>query len=112
MAVTVDGLPGGLNQFGRPVHAFDGITSAREFAGVSACSTAGIEKGCAWKNAPLNQPGGDRVALLTNRAVDQQIERPCVLTVKRTAGLLGHGNPQTVHRRRRPGYAATKSFCQ
>jgi hypothetical protein len=43
VAVTADGLPGCLDQLGRSVDAFHGITSAREFAGVSACSTAGIE---------------------------------------------------------------------
>ena len=31
MAATVDGLLSGLDQFGRPVHAFNGIASAREF---------------------------------------------------------------------------------
>jgi hypothetical protein len=92
---TSEGLPGGPDQFGRPVDAFDGITSAREFAGISACSTAAIEKHCARKDTPLTQPGDDRGALLTDRTVDQEIERPRV-TVKRTAGLLGDGNARTV----------------
>src|SRR5678816_1301225 len=92
MAVTSGGLPGGLDQFGRPVYAFNGITSAREFARISACSTAGIKKRCARKDAPLTEPGSDRGALLTDRTVDQQIECPRVLTVKRATGLLGHGS--------------------
>jgi hypothetical protein len=41
--VTADRLPGDLDQLGGLVHAFDGIPAAREFARVSACSTAGIE---------------------------------------------------------------------
>ena len=80
--MTANGLPGGLDQFGRPVDAFNGITSARELAGISACSTAGIKKRCARTDAPLTEPGGDRGVLLTDRRVDQQIERPRVLTVK------------------------------
>ena len=80
--MTADGLSGGLDQFGRPVDAFNGITSAREFASISACSTAGIKQRCARKDAPLTEPGSDRGALLTDRTVDQQIERPRVLTVK------------------------------
>ena len=94
MAVTADGLPGGLDQFGRSVYAFNGIASAHEFASISACSTAGIKKRCARKDAPLTEPGSDRGALLTDRTVDQQIERPRVLTVKRATRLLGHGSPQ------------------
>ena len=71
MAVTAGGLPGGLDQFGRPVYALNGITSAREFASISACSTAGIKKRRAGKDAPLTEPGSDRNALLTDRTVDQ-----------------------------------------
>ena len=78
--MTAGGLPGGLDQFGRPVYAFNGITSARQFASISACSTAGIKKRCARKDATLTKPGGDRGALLTDRTVAQQIERPRVLT--------------------------------
>jgi hypothetical protein len=33
--VTADRLPGGLDQFGQPIDAFKGITSAREFASIS-----------------------------------------------------------------------------
>ena len=93
--MTADGLPGGLDQFG-PVYAFNGITSAREFVSISACSTAGIKKRCARKDAPLTEPSGDRGTLLTDRTVNQQIERPRVLTVKRAPGLLGHGSHTTV----------------
>src|SRR4029078_612976 len=93
MAVTADGLPGGLDQLGRLVHAFDGISAARAFAGVSSCPTAGIEQRRARKDAPLNQPGCDRCALLTDRTIDQQIERPRVLAVKGTAGSRCHGIP-------------------
>ena len=94
--MTADGLPGHLDQFGRAVYAFKGVTSAREFASISACSTAGIKKRCPRKDAPLTEPGGDRGARLTDRTVDQQIERPRVFTVKRATGVLGHGCPQTV----------------
>src|SRR5262245_31214301 len=97
MAKTADGLTGGFDEFGRPVHAFNGITSARELAGISACSTAGIENGCARKDAPLTQPGGDRGAILTDGTVDQQIEGPRVLTVKRATGSLGHRKPHQLY---------------
>ena len=62
--MTADGLPGGLDQFGQLVDAFNGITSAREFASISACSTPGIKKRSARKDAPLTEPGSDRGALL------------------------------------------------
>jgi hypothetical protein len=94
--VTADGLPGGLDQFGRPVYAFHDITPAREFSSISACSTAGIKKRGARKDAPLTEPSGDRGALLTDRTIDQQIECPRVLTVKGAAELLGHGSRKTV----------------
>jgi len=97
--MAADGLPGGLDQCGRPVYAFNGITSAREFASISARSTAGIKKCCAWKDAPFTEPGGDRGALVTDRTVDQEIERPRILTVKRATGLLGHGSRKTVEQR-------------
>ena len=51
--MTADGLPGGLDQLRRSVYAFDDIASAREFAGISACSTPGIEQSCARQDAPL-----------------------------------------------------------
>src|SRR5262245_31266536 len=92
MAVTAGGLPGGLDQLGRQVYALDRITSAREFAGISACSTAGIEQSRARKDAPVNQPRHDRSALLSDGTVNQQIKRPRVLAVKRTAGLRCHGS--------------------
>jgi catechol 2,3-dioxygenase-like lactoylglutathione lyase family enzyme len=97
IAVTADGLPGSLDQLGRLVYAFHGITSAREFAGVSARPTAGIEKRCAGKDAPLDEPGRDRCALLTDGTIDQQIEGPRVLTVKRTGGLRCHGTWQRLY---------------
>src|SRR3954452_8039962 len=52
-----------------------------------------IKKRCARKDAPLTETGGDRGALLTDGTVDQQIERPRVLTAKRASGLLGHWKP-------------------
>ena len=94
--MTADRLTGGLDQFGRLVDAFNDITSARKFASISTCSTARIKKRCARKDTPITEPGGDGGALLTDRPVDQQVERPGVLTVKRTTGLLGHVSQQTV----------------
>jgi hypothetical protein len=96
MAVTAGGLPGGLDQLGRLVHAFDGIPAAREFGGISACPTAGIEQRRARTDAPLNQPGHDGSTPLSDRTVDQQIERPRVLAVKGTAGLRRHEIPKNV----------------
>ena len=92
--MTANGLPGGLDQLGRLVHAFDGIPVAREFVGISACPTTGIEQRRAWRDPSLDQPGRDRCALLTDRTIDQQIERPCVLSVEGTAGVLGHGSTE------------------
>src|SRR5918993_573315 len=109
MLVTVDGPPGGLDQIARPVDAFNGIPTPREFASISARSTAGIEKHCAGKDAPLAEPGGDRGALLTDRAVDQQVERPRVLAVKGATRLLGHGSRQNCITTLSPDYAARMS---
>src|SRR5262245_56569419 len=99
MAVTAGGLPGGLDQLGRQVYALDGITSAGEFAGISAGSTAGIEQSRARKDGPINQPGHDRCAHLSDGTVNQQIKRPRVLAVKRTAGLRCHGSPAKIYNR-------------
>ena len=89
MAIRADRLPGGLDQLGGPVYAFYGVTPAHELAGISACSAAGIEQRRARKDATLVEPVCDRGAVLTNRTVDQQIERPRVLAVERATDWLG-----------------------
>ena len=51
---------------------------------------AGIEDRCSRQNLPADKPGGDHAAFLLDRPVNEQIKRPCVFGVKRTAKGLVH----------------------
>jgi hypothetical protein len=85
-AGSISGRPfGNLYELRREVHTMDNVAAACEFAGVSSRPAAGIEDRRSRQNLPAHKPGGDHAAFLPDRPVNQQIERPCVFGVERTA---------------------------
>jgi len=105
-----DGLTlGDVDEFWRPIDSFYDVTSATELDRVPSRSAAGVEESCARDDAACNQPGRYGRAFLGDRTVDQQVERPRELTVKRATGSFGHGSHTTVQQRCRADYAAQMS---
>ena len=61
----------------------NGIASASQFDRISTRSASSIENSCARTNPAFDEPGDDRVAFLANRAINQEIEGPCVFRIER-----------------------------
>ena len=71
----------------------DVIAAPRELDGVAPGCTAGIEQWRPGKDAAVDEPGGDDRTFLAHRPVDEQVERPGVLSVERPTGGPGHRHP-------------------
>jgi hypothetical protein len=68
----------------------DNVATACQFTGVSARPAAGIEDRRSWQNLPVHKPGGHHGAFFLDRPVNEQIERPRVLSVERARKGLTH----------------------
>jgi hypothetical protein len=84
---------GNLYELRREVGTMDNVAATREFARVSSRPAAGIENLRSRQNPPANKPGGDHGAFFLDRPVNEQIERPGVFSVERTAKRLVHFGP-------------------
>jgi hypothetical protein len=87
---VVESASGNIDQLRRRVDAVDNVASACQLDRISARSATRIEKAGARKDAAFDQPGRHRRAFLADRTIDQEIERPRVLGIERSTGILGH----------------------
>jgi len=87
---------GDVDEFRRTVNSLYDVTPATELDRIPSRSTAGVDESCARDDATCDQPVRYGRAFLGDRTIDQQVESPRVLTIKRATGLLSHESYTTV----------------